>query len=1679
MKYFKFRRFTVSVILVMVFAINTLFTAQYNVAAAQNSTAADNIAKRSVYTVYTKGGAGTSGATDYVRLEDPNLILTDGTRNNFSGLFKNKYYEEILVEMDLNSVLKFNNVVLFDSRFGGFGKYLVSVSDDGENWEYVQAGICNWEQYAPATATTSSNGKMPVELSIDFPEQSARYIQILLGASSGGSDRGWLTPSDENGNHPDELNKNGWIKGCLDEIEVYYSPRYLSAENFANKNANTSVSAIASVSSDKINEIAENIVKPSNVNGETEDCYFAYTNTDDSAKRWIAADFGYERTFNELGIISKWANIDGFTLYSLKEDEYNELSELSRSQNADVTDNLLDASGVISRAQSIVSQQGIGDAFCTEDVIFNSIDLNESIDTDRANPITCEFDDYTARYVLLVIDSLTGADEDMTAKCAVRSVEFYSKEKTKDSIGQYEPNFCTMSENMAKGKNTYASANGSEKLTDGYVGKADSFWMTDDTGLGYFIVDFGKTELADTVIIDERFNRIKEYSLSYGADGADTENIDRADWVEISAGRFESENNPNTNINISHKLKFGTIAARYLMFEIKSGYVQDSGFGSAVDEFRAYYTADGTEINLSDRDENGMIKGVTNRVDTQTTSNNAMLCPSEDNYTLCTYSSSASNTWCAVDLSRKQKFNRIQIVPCSDMITDYSIYVTNDATVWNTIESTLMGHQGHITDDVISKMDHVFSDSFDYEYNFLEFKKTNFINTNVSRDYVITADFSEVEARYIAVVFTGERMKGQPINIWSFETYDIDREGNKFYEKTGNETENPDTALLENLALGKPLSASAGYNGEKTGNNFALLTDGERFDGLNRVYITGKMPISIDIDLQEVKPIDRVVFYEFGGKLKKYSVYVSDDGARWTLVDSYENNNFVNNNIPDYSQLDFEVVFGRYLRLEIDEVYQTAALSELEVYSVNPDAIVARELDYSSLTDEPKEAVTADLLSLPARISNNLTDAAVTWRSSMPDVINPVTGKVKRDSTDKTVVLTASIDVGSSRPVVKSFTFTVKKADTEAYEKIETMHQSEDNISFVEEHGFKIGNNAVFEFSAQGDGSLKLKNMSFPEIVFDGGEIRVEYSDKVFSRRYLSNELKTKIEAAENVVNIYTDDGMGYRMLANDIPTEDFSSFEGFETTGSLSVAEVEAYIPQDKLLDTVFEQFDWSKLSAENQYNLISGLNLFESIYKTTITYTSDDAGAIDLISGEILENGKNKIYANISYGEKVKTVGFEYICGNLIGSGAVTADAAAVNSNVIGNIKDGSLATAFLTKVGSYDILLDLGAKKYVSDIFISSYTPSEIKRLEILTGEGTDSYESVYITETADSVCDISIEPKKIRYIKISVRGNEGAQTGFNEISVYFKPNTDNKLKADIGEVVIPENMKGDFILPKTGSNGCSISYSCDKDYVKFASGVNNGMNIEINRPLNDEYAKITAVASLNGNSVSKTYNLLIYGTRSINSNTPDQGNITDKGSGGGLGGGGVVSITSAPAAAEEKNIYSETRGHWAEKEINYLLVNKIVQGNGKSLALEENITRAEFAVLVSRAMGLSPEGYAAPYNDVNENDWFASSVSACTKAGIVSGDNGSFYPERFITREEMAKIISGFLNDNDNGGYSFTDSANISEWAVSSVNICIKNNMLKGYEDGSFKPKNNLKRAEAFSVVYRLLVNKVEE
>ena len=191
------------------------------------------------------------------------------------------------------------------------------------------------------------------------------------------------------------------------------------------------------------------------------------------------------------------------------------------------------------------------------------------------------------------------------------------------------------------------------------------------------------------------------------------------------------------------------------------------------------------------------------------------------------------------------------------------------------------------------------------------------------------------------------------------------------------------------------------------------------------------------------------------------------------------------------------------------------------------------------------------------------------------------------------------------------------------------------------------------------------------------------------------------------------------------------------------------------------------------------------------------------------------------------------------------------------------------------------------------------------------------------------------------------------------------------------------------------------------------------------------------------------------------------------GGGSGGGGTVTIPDdVPTGLDLKNHYGYIIGY----PVDYYTGKPTTDQTKKPVRPEGKITRAEVATIYFRMLTdenrAANWNQVSGFSDVKSSAWYNNAISTLTKAGILKGyEDGTFQPNGYITRAEFATIAIRFFSGVYEGEDLFPDIKG--HWAEDYINNAANKGLVKGYEDGTFGPDRYITRAEAVTLVNRTL------
>ncbi|HIV46476.1 MAG TPA: S-layer homology domain-containing protein [Candidatus Acutalibacter stercorigallinarum] len=173
------------------------------------------------------------------------------------------------------------------------------------------------------------------------------------------------------------------------------------------------------------------------------------------------------------------------------------------------------------------------------------------------------------------------------------------------------------------------------------------------------------------------------------------------------------------------------------------------------------------------------------------------------------------------------------------------------------------------------------------------------------------------------------------------------------------------------------------------------------------------------------------------------------------------------------------------------------------------------------------------------------------------------------------------------------------------------------------------------------------------------------------------------------------------------------------------------------------------------------------------------------------------------------------------------------------------------------------------------------------------------------------------------------------------------------------------------------------------------------------------------------------------------------------------------------------YDVAEDKWYYEEVMEAAGLGWINGSNGYFKPEDSMKRGDFALIIARIMGYDETQYRdSAFPDVDSDLYYSAAIAFCAEEGIIGGDGSNFYPERAITREEMAKIICNAagveqVTDPDS---LYADDAEIAEWAKGYVYGCQAAEIMMGDESANtFDARSNATRAEAAAVLVRAFAN----
>ncbi|WP_426451764.1 immunoglobulin-like domain-containing protein [Paenibacillus sp. S-38] len=314
--------------------------------------------------------------------------------------------------------------------------------------------------------------------------------------------------------------------------------------------------------------------------------------------------------------------------------------------------------------------------------------------------------------------------------------------------------------------------------------------------------------------------------------------------------------------------------------------------------------------------------------------------------------------------------------------------------------------------------------------------------------------------------------------------------------------------------------------------------------------------------------------------------------------------------------------------------------------------------------------------------------------------------------------------------------------------------------------------------------------------------------------------------------------------------------------------------------------------------------------------------------------------------------------------------------------------------------------------------------------------------------------------------------------------------------------PDSVTGNVTLPAAGLNGTTITWSSDKTNVISDTGT-------VIRPSysSGNAAVILTATVQKGQALdTKAFTLTVL-------------KAARKSSGGGGGGGTSTSTPTTPApntpvpdtkpappnpehagifnssvvksdSSVKENVLakveeakktaapaevSDTKGHWAQKTLDLFVRLNVIQGYEDGTAKpDQAISRGEFVSILSRLFQVSGS-QQVNLQDIGDH-WAADAIQQFAAAGVIGGyGDGTFQPDRTISREEIVVIMSRLINmnqvDKNQAPGNFQDVGE--SYAKETIQDAAKAGIIQGKGPGRFEPNSSSTRAEALQIILNTL------
>ncbi len=185
--------------------------------------------------------------------------------------------------------------------------------------------------------------------------------------------------------------------------------------------------------------------------------------------------------------------------------------------------------------------------------------------------------------------------------------------------------------------------------------------------------------------------------------------------------------------------------------------------------------------------------------------------------------------------------------------------------------------------------------------------------------------------------------------------------------------------------------------------------------------------------------------------------------------------------------------------------------------------------------------------------------------------------------------------------------------------------------------------------------------------------------------------------------------------------------------------------------------------------------------------------------------------------------------------------------------------------------------------------------------------------------------------------------------------------------------------------------------------------------------------------------------------------------------------VMVIAMLPTVAFAAD-FADTKGHWAEAQIDRWTDAGVVGGDGTGFNPNGNMTRAEAAKTFASLLKLTKKAPLTAYTDVPTETWKVDALAMAVEKGIINGMSATtLVPDGTLTREQMFVMIGRALGVQpvQTATKTFADGAQTSPWAEGYINALANMGVIHGIGENKLNPTGDINRASVMTALDNLI------